>query len=92
MKRQKKLTKRERKALNPRPAAPAPSSSHIHCVACGRHLDPREFSESPVSASYVTCDHGSRFPCCVGCLMKAEALVAEHDRTNQPVRVAQAWH
>jgi len=93
MKRKPKLTKREKKALAPeRPAAPAGHQhQHIHCIACGRHLDESEF-EAPATATIITCDHGSNFPACVRCMSQATALVAEHDRTNQPVRVTQAWH
>lgn len=94
MKRQPKLTKRERKAMNP--ARPAPAGhqhqhQHIHCIACGRHLDEAEF-EPPATATVITCDHGSNFPACVKCMAQAIALVKEHDRTNSPVRVTPAWH
>lgn len=94
MKRKPQLTKREKKALAP--ARPAPQQhnhnhQHIHCIACGRHLDEHEF-ESPATATLVKCDHGSQFPSCVRCVPKSEALVAEHDRTNQPVKVAPAFH
>lgn len=94
MKRQPKLTKRERKALQPARPAPAPPASphaHIHCIACGKHLDPNDF-EAPAVATTVTCDHGSTFPSCVRCLPKSTALVKEHDEKNQPVRAATAWH
>ncbi len=44
------LTKREKKALGPpRPAqqsAPA-GGGHIHCIACGKHLDPNDFEGPP---------------------------------------------
>jgi hypothetical protein len=44
VKRAKQLTKKERKALKgPRPAAQGHDHQHIHCIACGRHLDPAEF-------------------------------------------------
>lgn len=93
MKRQPKLTKKERKALAPaRPAQPHQHQhQHIHCIACGRHLDENEF-EPPASATIITCDHGSNFPSCVKCMSQSLALVKEHDRTNQPVRTAGAWH
>lgn len=93
MKRQPKLTKKERKALAPaRPAQPHQHQhQHIHCIACGRHLDENEF-EAPASATIITCDHGSNFPSCVKCMSQSLALVKEHDRTNQPVRTAGAWH
>ena len=93
MKRKPQLTKRERKALEPpRPAQQAaPSGGHIHCVACGKHLDPSEF-EAPAVATTITCDHGSQFASCVKCLVKSTALVKEHDASNQPIRSASAWH
>jgi hypothetical protein len=93
MKRQKKLTKREKKQLDPRrQQAAAGQQQHIHCIACGRHLDPDEFTGSPASARIITCAHGSRFPSCTSCATQAQLLVDTHDRTNQPVRTAQAWH
>ena len=91
MKRQKKLTKRERKGLDPR-REQGGQHQHIHCIACGRHIEPNEFTGSPVSARIITCAHGSRFPSCVGCLTQSQLLVDTHDRTNQPVKTAQAWH
>jgi len=96
MKRQPKLTKREKKALQPaRPKAGQGQGGHdhqhIHCIACGRHLDPQEF-EPPATATALTCDHGSNFPSCVKCVPKSQALIAEHDRTNTPVKTAPAFH
>jgi hypothetical protein len=93
MKRKPKLTKREKKALTPRAAQPTAEHQHqhIHCIACGRHLDEGDF-EPPATATIITCDHGSNFPSCVKCMPQSMALVKEHDRTNTPVRVAQAWH
>ncbi len=94
MKRQPKLTKRERKALAPaRPQAAGHQhdNQHIHCIACGKHLDPADF-EAPATATIITCDHGSNFPSCVACMPKSMAAVKEHDRTNQPVKTANAWH
>ena len=93
MKRQPKLTKREKKALSPaKPAQPqAHNHQHIHCIACGRHLDENEF-EAPATATIITCDHGSNFPSCVAHMAQSLALVKEHDRTNQPVRTAAAYH
>jgi hypothetical protein len=100
MKREKRLTKRERKADGP-VAAPAPRAAakqqqhdhhkHIHCIACGKHLDASMFGE-PNGAEFLRCDHGSDFPHCVACVDKARELVAEHDRTNKPVKKAGAWH
>ena len=94
MKRKPMLTKREKKALAPpRPARQAAPSGHghIHCIACGKHLDPNDF-EPPAVATTITCDHGSQFPTCVKCMVKSTALVKEHDASNQPVRSATAWH
>ncbi|MBK7582741.1 MAG: hypothetical protein IPI67_21415 [Myxococcales bacterium] len=93
MKRQKRLTKREKKALDPthRPG-PNTKSQHIHCIACGRHIDGEEFSGSPATATVITCDHGSQFPSCTSCMQDAERLVATHDKTGQPVQTAAAWH
>lgn len=95
MKRKPQLTKRERKALNPRPPQPprqaAGGHSHIHCIACGKHLDEADF-DPPATATTITCDHGSTFPSCVKCMPKSIALVKEHDASNQPVRTATAWH
>jgi len=93
MKRKPKLTKREQKALRPaRPAQAAPKGhGHIHCIACGKHLDDADF-EAPAVATTITCDHGSQFPTCVKCMSKSTALVKEHDAKNEPVRAAMAWH
>ncbi len=93
MKRKPKLTKRERKAMAPaRPqAASGHQHQHIHCIACGRHLDQADF-EAPATATVITCDHGSNFPTCVKCMPQAMAAGQEHDRTNQPVTTATAWH
>lgn len=87
------MTKRERKALAPaRPNAPARTSEqHIHCIACGRHLDPANF-DPPATATVVQCEHKSSFASCTACVEIARALLAEHDRTGQPVKVATAWH
>ncbi|WP_437795602.1 hypothetical protein [Sorangium sp. So ce693] len=91
MKREKRLTKRERKALAPaRPAQPH-EHKHIHCVACGKHLDPEEFLAQG-SATWIQCLHKSRFATCVECVEISKRLLAEHDRTGQPVQSAQAWH
>src|SRR5689334_16650342 len=96
MKRQPRLTKRERKEANPKkPAQPSTAqghAEHIHCIACGRHLDQSEFTQAPVTATYIRCDHGSLFPSCVACSVTAETLVQAHDRSGQPVKTAKAWH
>jgi hypothetical protein len=92
MKREKKLTKKERKAVE-RASAPQAhhDHAHIHCVACGRHIEPSEFDD-PATATVVTCAHKSDFPACVGCVAKAQQILDEHDRTGQPVKTANAWH
>ena len=94
MKREKRLTKREQKALKgPRPgAATTHDQEHIHCVACGRHLAPGEFTSSPATATRLRCQHGGMFPSCVACTSQTRELLATHDRTGQPVASADAWH
>jgi hypothetical protein len=101
MKREKRVTKRERKAAAPPRPAPSVKAKaqqaqhqhhgHIHCIACGKHLDPSSFGEAD-GADFLRCQHGSDHPHCVGCVEKARVLVEEHDRTNTPVQVAAAWH
>jgi hypothetical protein len=99
MKREKRLTKKERKAAErtagasqpQRAAAQGHQHQHIHCIACGKHLDPEMFGV-PHGANFIRCEHGSDFAHCAGCFEKAKQLVAEHDRTNQPVQKAVAWH
>lgn len=91
MKRKKRLTRRERKALEGGPGAGAPAP-HIHCVACGRHVDPKEFTTSPIGARFLRCRHGGKFAACVPCVSAGQALLDEHDRTGQPVQPAAAWH
>jgi hypothetical protein len=98
MKREKRLTKRERRGGEPaRPALPAAANSessapHIHCIACGRHIDAHEFDGISPSAMYLTCDHKSRFPSCSECQVTARYLISEHDRTGNAIAAAQAWH
>ena len=91
MKREKRLTKRERKAADGR-GGHDHDHQHIHCLACGRHLDPAEFSASPSTARVIACQHGSKFPVCTACVPAAQKLLDEHDRTGQPVKSAGAWH
>jgi hypothetical protein len=91
MKREKRLTKRERKALAPSRAAAPQNAEHIHCVACGKHLDPADF-EPPATATLLRCQHRSQFASCVGCAAASKHLLAEHDRTGTPVQAAGAWH
>lgn len=73
--------------------------SHIHCVACGRHLDTvgeaRARKASGVGSTLwatVRCAHGSPFQACMTCVDAARGLLAEHDRTGEAVRAAAAWH
>jgi hypothetical protein len=92
MKREKRLTKRERKAAAPpRTGAEGAEPKHIHCIACGRHIDPAELKRAD-TAKFIKCQHGSPFAACVECEGHAVALLAEHDRTGRPVDVASAWH
>jgi hypothetical protein len=98
MKREKRLTKKERKAQAPASAAGVGAGGagqqhhgHIHCIACGKHLDADMFGESD-GAEFLRCEHGADFPHCVGCRDKAKAMVEEHDRTGTPVKKAAAWH
>ena len=94
MKREKRLTKREQKALRgPKPGAQqGHQHQHIHCIACGRHLDEDEFTPAHGTATILTCAHGSRFPSCTECADRSRELLAVHDRTNQPVQQAERWH
>lgn len=94
MKREKQLTKRERKALkDPKPgAASQHQHQHIHCVACGRHLDDHEFTAPTPTATWLRCRHGSQFASCVDCRVMSQSLLDTHDRTGQAVQQAAAWH
>ncbi|NUP08522.1 MAG: hypothetical protein HOW73_20935 [Polyangiaceae bacterium] len=94
MKREKRLTKRERKALSPQPAQPQGHHhhGHIHCTACGKHLDEEMFDGNPAEAVFLQCDHKSEFPSCAACADRTREILAEHDRTGQPVKHAAAWH
>lgn len=92
MKREKRLTKRERKAQSGGAGQDHHGHQHIHCTACGRHIEPTEFSAGPPTARIVACLHGSKFASCAACVTATQALLAEHDRTGQPVKSAGAWH
>jgi hypothetical protein len=87
----KRLTKRERKALDGR-GATGNEHAHIHCVACGRHIDASEFTERPSTARWLMCQHRSRYASCVGCVNESRRRLDLHDRTGQPVNAAAAWH
>lgn len=87
----KRLTKKERKALEGKGPS-GQESKHIHCVACGRHIDGAEITATPATARWVRCRHGSTFASCVGCVDETTRRLEEHDRTGQPVNSAGAWH
>lgn len=87
----KRLTKRQRKELEGKGPS-GHQEQHIHCVACGRHIDGGEFTGTPASARWVRCDHGSRFASCEGCVDETKRRLAEHDRSGKPVQMAGAWH
>ena len=91
MKREKRLTKREKKELSGG-GKTHDHAQHIHCVACGRHIDPNEFSQVPPGAIVITCEHKSQFPSCANCEVTSRYLIAEHDRTGKPVNTAAAYH
>ena len=92
MKREKRLTKRERKALTGATAGHHHhEEAHIHCIACGRHLDAEEF-EDPPTAIWIRCNHGSEFSSCAACEASSRVLIEAHDRSGQPVKSAAAWH
>jgi hypothetical protein len=91
----KRLTRRERQekfGKGPSGSTKPTESEHIHCIACGRHIEPGEFGMMPAKANWLTCEHGSRFAACALCVPEAQARLAEHDRTGQPPRVAAVWH
>jgi hypothetical protein len=87
----KRLTKRERKELEGKGPS-GHQQAHIHCVACGRHIDGGELTANPATAGWVICEHKSKFASCTGCVPAAKRLLAEHDRTGRPVKQASAWH
>ena len=91
MKKAKRLTKKERKALNG-PVSPPANAPHIHCIACGRHLDPSDFTRTPVVANWIQCAHRTKYAACSRCVDTAMERLAEHDRTGDAVRIAGAWH
>ena len=95
-KKKKRLTKREKKELTGGPRgpnpAPTPQGAHLHCIACGRHINSGELQGALATATILTCQHGGRFPSCTKCTAQSQALIDEHDRTNTEVRAAAAWH
>jgi len=98
MKREKRLTKKEQKSAGLRATQVDDGPrhhhhhEHIHCTACGKHLDGHQFESDPPSAVWVRCEHGTEFACCTGCTEKTRELLAEHDRTGQPVKQAAMVH
>ncbi len=94
MNREKRLTKREQKALKgPRPGtASTHQHEHIHCVACGRHIDAAEFAGPTPTAKQLRCRHGTLFPSCTECEAQSRRALETHDRTGQAVQKAMAWH
>lgn len=92
MKREKRLTKREKKEQSGGGGGGHAHQGHIHCVACGRHIDPGEFEAAAPTAMLITCQHQSRFPACTDCEVTARYLVEEHDRTGKPINAAAAYH
>jgi len=92
VKREKKLTKKERKALKGPTASHTHEEQHIHCVACGRHIEPAEMEGSTPSAVRLRCQHGGTWAACSGCGARGRELLAVHDRTGTPVQAAAAWH
>lgn len=99
MKREKRLTKKERKATQGSVSVARPQASaqhqhehaHIHCIACGKHLEASDFGE-PGGPAFYRCQHGGDFPHCAACADKAKELVDEHDRSGKPVQKAALWH
>ncbi len=99
MKREKRLTKRERKAIfGTGPSGGSTSlqghdhEQHIHCINCGRHLDHAEFDSNPPTAKMLRCDHGSHFPSCTACESASRVRIEAHDRSGMPVQTAPAYH
>jgi hypothetical protein len=91
----KRLTKRQLKELNGKGPSGTPKASqerHIHCISCGRHLDPADFSGVTAKAQMLTCQHGSEFAACLACVPDAQARLDEHDRTGNPPNIAAIWH
>jgi hypothetical protein len=91
---EKRLTKRERKEKFGKGPSGSPNAenTHIHCIACGRHIDPTEFTTRPSTAARLTCKHGSRFAACTTCIPEAQRRLDEHDSSGLPPRIEQAWH
>ena len=76
-----------------------PAGTHLHCVACGRHLETVGEARARQARGLdnnlwvsVRCLHGSVFHACLGCAAKARMLLDEHDRTGKPVQQAAPFH
>ena len=76
-----------------------PAGQHLHCVACGKHLDTvgeaRDRAAKGITSNLwmsIRCAHGSIFYACMGCLEPAQKLLDDHDRTGDGVRAATPWH
>jgi hypothetical protein len=97
-KKEKRLTRKERQAAFGKgpsgvaKANPSAKAQHIHCISCGRHLEPEQFSGLPASAAWLTCQHGSQFAACLACTADAQARLDEHDRSGEAPRIAAVWH
>lgn len=69
---------------------------HIHCLACGKHLDTVGEARARGKANplwvAVRCGHGSVFHSCLTCVGECRARLDEHDRNGTPPRMAEAWH
>ena len=73
--------------------------THLHCVACGKHLDTVGEARARGGAGLasplwvqIRCGHGSAFYACMECVLPAKQLLDEHDRTGGPVRAAAPFH
>ena len=86
-------------ALDLAPDPSLPDGTHIHCVACGKHLDTvgeaRARQGGAIGGTLwasLRCAHGSVFQACLGCMAKARRLLDDHDRSGRAVAMAEAWH
>lgn len=75
------------------------AGDHLHCVACGKHLDTLGEARARAASGDVSklwaslqCEHGSTFYACLACVPRAKQLLAEHDREGKAVDAAPAWH
>jgi hypothetical protein len=92
VKRQPRVTKREKKKLAPQATTHADEHhDHIHCTACGKHIEVEDF-DAPATALWLKCQHGSEFSACVGCKDVTQRMLDEHDRTGEPVKFAPSFH